>query len=307
MEDHSGPHNFVPYIDRNEALQGYYHALESRIGYQLVLGGTRHFGYYERDVYNPFPIGFALRRMEDHLAKTLHLPAGSVVLDAGCGVGHVALRLAESHSLQVQGIDVVDHHIAMAKRIIQARGMSGRVKVSKMDYHHLDAITEESFDGVYTMETFVHSTSPATVADEFYRVLKPGGRVAHFEYEHNDMALETKESAEAWSTINRYSAMPAYNDFTYGAIGRILEEAGFVDVTTEDITLNVKPMVRFFFVLAYIPYLFVVAFGLEKYFVNTMAGVEGWRARHTVKYVVVSGTKPRKIGDLHDIEGRKGI
>lgn len=158
MDDQSCSRDSIPLINQNEALQGYYHAFESRIGYQLVLGGTRHFGYYKRDTYNPFPIGAALRRMEDHLSRTLDLPADSLVLDAGCGVGHVALQLAESHSLQVQGIDVVDHHIAMAERNIQARGMSGRVKVSKMDYHHLDAITEESFDGVYTMETFVHST-----------------------------------------------------------------------------------------------------------------------------------------------------
>jgi sterol 24-C-methyltransferase len=295
----------APLINKNEALQDYYYALESRIGYGIVLGGTRHFGYYEQDTYNPFPIGAALRRMEDRLAKTLNLPAGSQVLDAGCGIGHVALRLAEAHLLQVQGIDVIDHHIVKARRNIQARGMSGKVKVRKMDYHHLDAFSNNSLDGAYTMETLVHSTSPETVASEFYRVLKPGGRVVLFEYEHSDMNVDPKGRATSWSMINKYAAMPAHDRFTYGTIGTILKKAGFTDVKTEDITIHVKPMVLFFFLLAYIPYLFVVALGLQKYFVNTMAGVEGWRARHSLKYVIVSGTKPMKIGDTGDSEGKK--
>lgn len=36
----------VPLIGENKELQTYYQSLESRIGYRLVLGGTRHFGYW---------------------------------------------------------------------------------------------------------------------------------------------------------------------------------------------------------------------------------------------------------------------
>lgn len=46
--------------------------------------------------------------------------------------------------------------------------------------------------------------------------------------------------------------MPAFDRFTYGSIGSIFIDAGFTNVVTEDITTNVKPMVRLFFVLAYI-------------------------------------------------------
>lgn len=35
-----------PLINENPELQSYYQSLESRIGYRLVLGGTRHFGYW---------------------------------------------------------------------------------------------------------------------------------------------------------------------------------------------------------------------------------------------------------------------
>lgn len=35
-----------PLINENKELQSYYQSLESRVGYRLVLGGTRHFGYW---------------------------------------------------------------------------------------------------------------------------------------------------------------------------------------------------------------------------------------------------------------------
>lgn len=75
-----------PTINNNKPLQDYYHSLESRIGYRLVLGGTRHFGYYEPGTKWPFPVSKALRAMEDHLISNLDLETGSKIMDAGCGL-----------------------------------------------------------------------------------------------------------------------------------------------------------------------------------------------------------------------------
>ena len=102
-------------INHNPTLQKYYHSFESRVCYKIFLGDTRHFGYYALGIYWPFPINRALRAMEDHLFHSLGLEPGAEVLDAGCGVGHVAIRFAQQ-GLRVQGIDVVDHHIQKAQR-----------------------------------------------------------------------------------------------------------------------------------------------------------------------------------------------
>lgn len=261
-----------PLINFNQSLQSYYTSLESRIGYQLMLGGTRHFGYYESDTYWPFPINGALRAMEDHLFNTLELKQGTQVLDAGCGVAHVAIHMAEK-GLLVQGIDVVDHHIMKAERNIEAQGLNAAVKVRKMDYHHLDAFAAASFDGVYTMETFVHATDPEGVLQEFLRVLKPGGKIALYEYDHRDMSTVSKNLRNSMDKINQYAAMPTNTRFDEGVLERMLEEAGFADIVVEDLSLNIRPMLRLFFVIAIIPYLFVTLFGLEAWFVNTVAGV----------------------------------
>ena len=102
-------------IDHNPMVQRYYNSLESRLGYKILLGERRHHGYYDALTYWPFPIDGAMKAMEDYLFRSLALEAGAQVLDAGCGAGHVAIRLAQ-HGLRVQGIDVVDHHVRKAER-----------------------------------------------------------------------------------------------------------------------------------------------------------------------------------------------
>jgi SAM-dependent methyltransferase len=128
-----------------------------------------------------------------HLFETLSLAEGSLVLDAGCGVGHVAIHMAQK-GLRIQCIDVVDRHIQRAKKNIGVAGLSNVISLQKGDYHHLDAFKENSFEGAYTMETFVHATDPDAALVEFYRVLKPGGKIALYEYDHNSLASAPKKT-----------------------------------------------------------------------------------------------------------------
>ncbi|PVH96784.1 S-adenosyl-L-methionine-dependent methyltransferase [Periconia macrospinosa] len=280
-------------INDNPKLQTYYHSLESRIGYRLLLGGTRHFGFYDHDTYWPFPLSRGLRRMEDKLAETLDLPSGAYVLDAGCGVGHVALHLAQKHGYRIQGIDIIDHHIEKARANIARSGLpSGQIKVRKMDYHHLDELEKDSFDGAYTMETFVHATDAKAVLANFHRVLRPGGRLSLFEYDHMLPEDSKDERAHAMSLINNFAAMPTNALSHPGVFQGMLEDAGFTDVVVHDYSENVKPMTRLFFILAYIPYLIVTLLHLERYFINTVAGVQSYAGHGQWRYVAISATKP---------------
>ena len=286
-------------INPNQSLQRYYGSFESRVGYRLVLGGTRHFGYYYTDTYNPFPISRALRSMEDHLFEILNLERGSIVLDAGCGVGDVAIRMAQK-GLRVNCIDVVDRHIVKANRKIKKGGWEHAIKVQRMDYHHLDAIEENSLDGAYTMETLVHATDAGAVLREFYRVLKPGGRMVSFEYDHPTLSSAPSGLRNSWKDINNFAAMPAFDSFEDGVLENVFERAGFVDIVTEDLTTNITPMLRFFYVLAFLPYIFVKLFGLEAYFINTVAGVEGYRSIQYSRYIAISATKPSESSKLSE-------
>ncbi|TGJ84388.1 hypothetical protein E0Z10_g4382 [Xylaria hypoxylon] len=288
----SGYEDTEPLINANPQLQSYYSSFESRIGYRLLLGGTRHFGYYENDTYWPFPLARGLRKMEDKMAEALALRAGSQLLDAGCGVGHVALRMAQTHKFRVEAIDIVDHHVYKASRNFKKAGLfPGQLRVQKMDYHNLEPLRSQSFDGIYTMETFVHATDPEAVLKGFYRLLRPGGRLVQFEYDHN-LATSPHDMALSMEKVNEYAAMPTNAISHPGVFKRMLEEAGFKDVIVRDYSENIIPMTRLFFLLALIPYLFIRLFRLERWFINTVAGVEAYRGQGHWHYLAISATKP---------------
>lgn len=286
------------FIKQNPSLQKYYASLESRIGYRCFLGGTRHFGYYQPGTIWPFPINGALRRMEDHLYHSLSLQPGAEVLDAGCGVGHVAMHLARK-GLRVHGIDVVSNHVKWARQGIRANRLEKKVAVRLMDYHHLDGLPDGSFNGVYTMETLVHATDPERAIGEFFRVMKPGGSLALYEYDHVDFDRVpskglSQDSIKSMEQVNTRASMPANKMFSPGSLQRMLERQGFQDVLVQDLSENVRPMARLFFLVGYVPYLIICLLGLQAWFVNTQAGVEGYRVfrKRLWRYVAVTAKKP---------------
>ena len=284
-----------PRIENNPSLQRYYAGFESRIGYRFFLGGTRHFGYYRPGTKWPFPINGALRKMEDHLFDSLGLQPHAKVLDAGCGVGHVAMHLARKR-LSVQGIDVVSKHLKWARQGIRANGLDKDVTVRLMDYQHLDGLADASFDGVYTMETLVHAMYPERALAEFFRVMKPGGSLALYEYDHPDFFSKDipEDLRNSMIQVNTRASMPANVVFVQGELQLMLERQGFRDVVVQDLTENIKPMARLFFLVGYIPYLIICFLGLQAWFVNTQAGVQGYRVlrRRLWRYVAVTARKP---------------
>ncbi|KAJ5819160.1 hypothetical protein N7474_004751 [Penicillium riverlandense] len=292
-----------PLIRHHKLLQSYYASLESRVGYRFILGGTRHFGYYDSDTWWPFPIGTALRKMEDRLFETLNLPPGSTVLDAGCGYGHVAMRMAQG-GLKVRAIDIVDRHIAHARSNAAAAGLEKAITVQKADFHHLDDFRSESLDGVYAMETTVHATDARKVLNEYFRVLKPGGSIALFEYEHSVPPNAPEEMVKMFGQVNKYAAMPANIEFEEGTFPALLEEIGFQDIEVSDLSENVKPMLRLFFVLAYIPYLIIRCFGLEARFINCVAAIVAYRYFSFHRYAAVRASKPTS-GNTSPVEPKK--
>lgn len=231
--------------------------------------------------------------MEDQLLFSLGLDLDATVLDAGCGVGHVAIHLARS-GLRVQCIDIVDHHIQKAQRNVNAQGLQDVISVRKMDYHRLEGFGHESFDGVYTMETFVHAREPEVALREFFRVLKPGGSISLNEYEYKNLDTVPTDVRDTRQLINKYASMPAAEGFREGSIQELLEEVGFRDVVVKDFSTNIMPMLRLFYILSYIPYLFIKLLGLQGQFVNTTAGFEGYRGRQYWRYVAISAKKPEK-------------
>lgn len=143
------------------------------------------------------------------------------------------------------------------------------------------------------METLVHATDPDVVLAGFYRILKPGGKVVLHEYDNRLDDPETPEFLKAeMRTVNKYAAMPTNDRARPGFYKEILEAAGFVDVEVKDFSVNIRPMLLLFVLLAIVPYLFIKLFRLEKYFINTVAGAVAYRGQPYWRYVAISARKP---------------
>jgi len=283
-----------PVIDSNPELQSYYLSLESRLGYDYLLGGARHFGYWEKvDTSWPFPISRALRAMEDRVAKALDLPPGARILDAGCGGGTQALYLAKKYGYHILGIDIVDYHVKeTARRAAKAKLPAGQVEARLMDYHHLESLEAESFDGVYTLQTLIHASDVDTVVKGFYRLLKPGGRIALFEHNHDFVKDSADVLANALRKNTDGAASAGIPKPQPIVLQSMLEEAGFTDVVIRDYTANIKPMIKFFYTLVYVPWVVVSFLGLEKYFANLVGIVAAYRHHDLWRYLAISAMKP---------------
>lgn len=221
--------------------------------------------------------------MEEKLYTRLGLEEGSRVLDAGAGSAVVASYMAE-RGLKVDGIDLTPMHVEDAQRTIKKRHLEGQVSVSLGDYHDLSNFTDDSLDGAYTMETFVHADEPLKALRSFYRVLKPGGVLVMHEGDWN-------YHSELLEDVLRLSH--CQNTLKEGTYEEMLKETGFQNISVDDLTDNVLPLWRFFGWLGAVPYDIVRLLGLQNRFTNMMAGVETYRHWGEGRYISVRAEKPR--------------
>jgi len=272
-------------------VKAYYNTKESRLGYMLFLNGTKHFGFYEKDDKS-YRFSKALRKMERKIGEALNLERGSRVLDAGCGMGVVSRNLARWFDYKITGIDILDFNLAEARR--QALAPENKdldLTYLEMDYHKL-TFEDQVFNGVYTMETFVHASNPAQVLKEFYRVLKPNGRIVQLEYSHDPYSIMRAEDCTAMKFINEMAAMPAFNLFEHGVHEQMLVDAGFRLVSSTNHTKNIEPMLRWFMIIAWLPVKIIRLTKQEKRFVNAIAAVDLWRMRQKMHVNIIVAEKP---------------
>jgi SAM-dependent methyltransferase len=104
-------------------------------------------------------------------------PAGARVLEVGCGPGHLSIRLARQHGLEVTGLDLDPAMIARARANTDRpeTGDQRRPEFLVGDVAAL-AFPDRSFDLVVSTLSMHHWADPAAGLAEIGRVLRPGAR-----------------------------------------------------------------------------------------------------------------------------------
>ncbi|MFQ5593897.1 MAG: methyltransferase domain-containing protein [Anaerolineae bacterium] len=129
-------------------------------------------------------------RLQDQattLVELLHsdtsYPAGSQVLEAGCGVGAQTVTLAQnSPNAVITSIDISEVYLAEARRNVEEAGLSN-VQFQQGDIFHLP-FELASFDHVFVCFVLEHLSRPVEALIALKDVLKVGGTITVIEGDH---------------------------------------------------------------------------------------------------------------------------
>lgn len=119
----------------------------------------------------------------DLLHSDTAYPRGSMVLEAGCGVGAQTVTLAQrSPDARFTSVDVSADSIAEARRRTDRAGLTN-VEFRQADIFNLP-FDAESFDHVFVCFVLEHLSRPVEALSILKRLLRPGGTITVIEGDH---------------------------------------------------------------------------------------------------------------------------
>jgi len=270
----------------------YYNNLESKFGFNLFLWGSKHFGFYPKGEK-----GMTEKKaqiiLQDLVAKKLDLRKNQKVLDAGCGQGVVSTYLAKNYGVEVSGITLVPFESRSAQRMAKELKVEDRTNYQIMDYSSTN-FDDNYFDAIYTTETLSHSPDINKTLKELFRILKPGGIFAFFEYTIAEDQRFSKQERKMLDLVADGSAMMGLKSFRHDNFAKVIESAGFENVREKNISENILPSFRRLYKFSIIPYAVIRILGLQRLFVNMTAAYEYYKMaeKDLIRYIVFTGKKP---------------
>lgn len=137
------------------------------------------------------------RSTADHLVQTMSITTADDVLEVGCGTARVGVQLA-SRCRHWTGADVSSNMLRFARSALGGVGNTSLVDLNGFD---LNGIGDASMDVVYCTAVFMHldEWDRFRYVKEFYRVLRPGGRVY---FDNFDL-----RSPDGWALFLEMSAL----------------------------------------------------------------------------------------------------
>lgn len=179
------------------------------------------------------------RRLSDQastLADLLHgdtrYPAGSRVLEVGCGVGAQTVQLVmRSPGIELVAVDISEDSLTQAKARVAAEAPDARVEWHLGDLLDLP-FGDGEIDHLFVCFVLEHLREPAQALAGLMRLVRPGGSITVIEGDHGSAFFHPR-SADAQAVIECLNVLQAEAGGD-ALIGRrlqpLLKEAGYTEV-----------------------------------------------------------------------------
>ncbi len=161
------------YSSTVQTAREYYNSEDADNFYYTIWGGEDlHIGIYESE---DEPILEASRRTIERIASKIRNPGKEMkVIDLGAGYGGVGRYLARNYGCRVVSLNLSEVENERNRKMNKEAGLDDLIEVVDGSFQKLD-YGDNSFNVVWSQDSFLHSDDRGQVITEVARVLKPGG------------------------------------------------------------------------------------------------------------------------------------
>ncbi|WP_340820356.1 methyltransferase domain-containing protein [Methanolobus sp. WCC4] len=185
-------------------------------------------GYSERESVR---LSDQANTLEELLHSDTKYPAGSKVLEAGCGIGAQTVILSKnSPQAHITSIDISEDSLNLAKERAAGEGVTN-VEFRVENIFDLP-FEDERFDHIFVCFVLEHLKEPVEALASLRRVLKKGGTLTVIEGDHGSCFFhpETDAGVKAWNCLIEVQARLGGDSLIGRQVYPLIKQAGFKDV-----------------------------------------------------------------------------